>query len=232
METRKERTKRKERQDRARREWPGEYLSASPEETRLIGLDDIANNAPDGVLLFGRTSSRNGKDQKLDGQVEEAIQRIEQAGIRIAATFSVQETGKANKFDERKVFKQAIAEANRLHVPIVALTPSRFLRHPRYNPTTTPNVLPTKKQWNELHKQVNVPLVVCCFPATPKEDRAILVRAGMSYTPGKKKARMEAVIRTLREQGKGYRAIASELGATHGIKISHMGVKRALQKGE
>lgn len=190
-------------------------------------IDDLPEGTP--AVVFCRTSSRNGKDQKMEAHSEAVIGMAEQAGLVVAAVVPIQETSKADRLDERKGFLEAANKAKKLNAVLLTATPSRFLRHRDYHPTYNPDVLPTRQDWDELIKHIDVPLAVCHFPKSNSDDVNYLADMGKNHDPTRKKERLRSAARKMHEQGMGYRAIAEQLQERYGVKVSHMTVKRMLR---
>lgn len=232
--TRKEREKQKARRDKAR----SEYLTVSAENnTEQVVLTTVAELAEQGhkeVLIYGRTSSKNGKTQKLAGQSAGIVAELEANGIKAVAVHAGQESGKTIDLNERKVLKAAVKEAKQKNVPLIAATPSRFLRHPEFHPINNPDVQPTKAQWKTFRKIIgNVTIAVCYNPATTGEDEKILGTMGRKQAKFKRgKAWIATTVNRMRKAGNSYRDIANKMQSRHGVKLSYGTVRRVLLRGE
>lgn len=254
MVTRRERQKREEKKQRNR-----EWKEAIPEPVEpanaanyLTSIEDLKKSGTTQVVVIARTSNGTDKEGTLERAVEGVRKVLEPHGIKIATdpatgkelVFASKETGKSTQLKQRRTLITAIAAAKVNNLPLVAATPSRFLRHPDYDPRRNNDILPTTEQYEELAELAGtVVLTTCCDPnATIHEDESFLTTLSQSVTgkkggnkPKSRRTRKKALlptVRELRQQGMGYKAIARTAAERHGVPLSHMTVKRWLEQEE
>lgn len=253
--TRREREK-KEEQRRRCQEWKEELLTESAEPANaakyLSSIEDLKKANITEVVLIGRTSNGTDKEGTLSRGVQGVRKVLEPHGIKIATDpatgkeliFASKETGKSTKPKQRPTLLKAIAAAKTNNLPLVAASPSRFLRHPDYDPRRNNDILPTAEQYEELVELAGeVVLATCCDPnVTIHEDESFLTKLSQSVTgkkggnkPKSRRSRKKVLLPTvkeLRERGMGYKTIAQTVTEQHGVPLSHMTVKRWLRQEE
>lgn len=228
--TRREKERRRKLREQAR-EWRSFPFDLTPYVKQL----------PEGLpqaIVYARTSSKNGKRQKLNHQTAGLTIQLAEKGCVVARTLAGQEKGSLLTEQDRHTLAQARDLAKQLGLPVVAITLSRFVRSPNFHPITSPHALPGEAELQALTEFMQgVELFALASPdLTAQEDEEELLRnaflGGATGAEEGVKERCFTFVVYLRHRWRlSTRAIAREALRKTGAKVSAMTVSRWLKEG-
>jgi DNA invertase Pin-like site-specific DNA recombinase len=258
LRERREREKRRERlkaaRDRAREAegWqpepahptkPGDDQPAWPSDYGINSLEEHCQEAAVATAYYYDRVSTGKQDLKI--RLRAARRRLGKQGIRIVHAYGECTNGSSLDPADRPAFAKALNAARERGIPLVSPCLSRWVRSTSYHPYRAPQERPNRAQLATLLELADgVTLLTINDPdAEPPDDEAYLrqlAAEGKRCKPGRKAKRAPGDTKARREQwkkpaqrlhaeGLGYKAIADELFAAHGVTVEPMTVRNWLR---
>lgn len=182
------------------------------------------------VVLYCRVSSlKQFDDGTLDDQKQSTKRILEADGAVILATFGSIETASYTDENMRGRLAAAIAMAKKENAIVVVESTSRLIRSSEYDHRRNQKAQPTVWGFTQLMKLADgVSIASICPPdEMPGAERSMQIKRGQAAKgkkggrPAKPESKKETRLRRLdaalklRDKGKSYRDIGTELGVPH-----------------